>query len=127
MILLNHEKQVAERLKKLAESIYKKEVGKKLRKLRVKYRLTQGQVATILRVDRSAYAYYETGRSLPSYSNLVTLAKIYSVTTDSILGYDGKVTLKEKAEIIACLANSESTRYSYNLLLTTTNTKENKK
>jgi len=96
---------------------HKKLLGGRLKKLRVKYGLSQEQVATVLNIDRSAYAYYEHGRSSPSNRNLVTLAKIYGVSTDWILGYDEAITFDEKAEIIAHLAEDEKTRLAYHLLL----------
>lgn len=57
-----------------------------LRYLRKECMLTQKQVADILKIDRSAYTYYETGKSQPSIDNLLKLSKIFCVTVDSLLG-----------------------------------------
>ena len=60
----------------------------RLRTLRAKARMTQKQVAQILNLDRSAYAYYETATTFPDYQTLVRLAKMYRVTADYLLGLE---------------------------------------
>lgn len=49
--------------------------------------IRQREVAAVLHIDRSTYAYYETGATQPSLSILVKLALLYDVTTDFLLGY----------------------------------------
>ncbi len=61
------------------------ELGARLRRIREKNNMTQHEVASLLNITRSAYTYYETGRTQPSIRNIVTLAKIYKITTDEIL------------------------------------------
>lgn len=61
-------------------------LGANLRHLRKECMLTQKQVADMLKIDRSAYTYYETGKSQPSIENLLKLSKIFCVTVDSLLG-----------------------------------------
>lgn len=53
--------------------------------------LTQEQVAQILNIDRSTYAYYELGRSEPSLENLIRLANLYGVTIDSLLCHNSEL------------------------------------
>lgn len=48
--------------------------------------LTQEDVAMQLGIGRSAYAYYETGGSLPTLDSLSRLATVFGVTTDYLLG-----------------------------------------
>ena len=57
----------------------------KLRFLRQSSKLTQEQVASFIGVKRVAYTAYEAGRTSPSLENLVKLARLYNVTTDSLL------------------------------------------
>ena len=66
----------------------KEELAGRLRMLRVRARMTQKQVAQILNLDRSTYAYYETATTCPDYETLVRLAKMYRVTTDYLLGLE---------------------------------------
>ena len=66
----------------------KEELAGCLRMLRVRARMTQKQVAQILNLDRSTYAYYETATTCPDYETLVRLAKMYRVTTDYLLGLE---------------------------------------
>ncbi len=60
-------------------------LGEKLRRFRKRAGMTQDEVAIYLNLTRSAYTYYETGKSEPSLQSIVTLAKLYNVTTDEIL------------------------------------------
>ncbi len=48
--------------------------------------LTQEEVAVQLGIGRSAYAYYETGGSLPTLDSLSRLATVFGVTADYLLG-----------------------------------------
>ncbi len=47
--------------------------------------MTQAEIASFLGITRSAYTYYETGKTEPSLTSIVLLSKIYNVTTDEIL------------------------------------------
>ena len=66
----------------------KEELAGRIRMLRMRARMTQKQVAQILNLDRSTYAYYETATTCPDYETLVRLAKMYQVTTDYLLGLE---------------------------------------
>lgn len=57
-------------------------LGEILRLLRVQSDLTQQNVADALDIQRSTYAYYETGRSKPSVETLTRLAKMYKISMD---------------------------------------------
>lgn len=56
-----------------------KELGLKLKYYRESCELSQQQIANALNVDRSTYTYYETGKTTPSASTLLKLAKILNV------------------------------------------------
>lgn len=56
-----------------------KELGLKLKYYRESCELSQQQIANALNVDRSTYTYYETGKTTPSASTLLKLAKIFNV------------------------------------------------
>lgn len=60
--------------------------NEKIKYLRRSSKLTQEQVATYIGVKRVAYTAYEAGRTSPSLENVVRLAKLYNVTTDTLLG-----------------------------------------
>lgn len=63
----------------------------RLRYLRVANGLTQQQVADTLKIHRTTYAFYETGRSKPDIEMLLALSRIFGVTVDFILnGYVGE-------------------------------------
>ena len=61
-------------------------VSERLRMAREVCKLTQRQVAEILGIDRSAYTYYETGRTSPGINNLVRLAAVFKVDVPWFFG-----------------------------------------
>lgn len=58
---------------------------RKLRKDRTKY--SQEDMAELLKISRSTYTYYETGKSEPSYDKLHKLAGILAVDYNTLLDY----------------------------------------
>ena len=57
-----------------------------IRKLRRERDLTQQQVADYLEIDRSTYAYYESGRTKLNIDVIVKLAHFYKVSYAALLG-----------------------------------------
>lgn len=60
----------------------------RLTRLREDANMTQDQAAKIFRVNRSTYAYYETGKSHPKYPVLCRIASAYGVTAGYLLGIE---------------------------------------
>ena len=60
-----------------------------LRLLRRACGFSQEDVANVLGVDRSAYSYYESGKTEPNMTNLVKIARMYRVSTDTLLDNEG--------------------------------------
>lgn len=58
---------------------------KRLKTLRKEKKLTQGQVADVLGLQRTTYTKYETGRSQPTLDTICRLAELFSVTVDELL------------------------------------------
>ena len=58
----------------------------KLKMLRLKYNLSQREVADKLHVSSSIISGYETGERTPSTENILALAHLYHCTTDYLLG-----------------------------------------
>ena len=68
-------------------------LGDKLRWLRQYAGYPQWRVAEIIGKDRSAYAYYETGRVSPSYPTLLKLSELFDVSCDYLI--DDRIPVKE--------------------------------
>lgn len=66
--------------------------AERLKALRKENSFTQKQIADILGVDRSTYAYYELARTRPDIDSLVVLAQIFKVSTDYLLLGGDKAT-----------------------------------
>lgn len=60
---------------------------KRLRKLRSEYEKTQQDVAKVLKVNRSTYGAYESGKIMPPAEKCKALADYFNVSLDYLLGY----------------------------------------
>lgn len=60
--------------------------AQRLRQLRTLSGMTQRELAEHLQLERSTYAYYETGVTTPSFETLQRLAKEFQVPIDYLLG-----------------------------------------
>ncbi|MCL2227324.1 MAG: helix-turn-helix domain-containing protein [Oscillospiraceae bacterium] len=58
----------------------------RLRELREGKKLNQADVAAYLQIARTTYARYETGEREMTYNSLVSLAELFSVSVDYLLG-----------------------------------------
>ena len=60
-------------------------IGKRIKKLRNKYRFTQTELAEKVGITKSTIAAYENDSRLPSYEVLIKLANVFKVSVDSLL------------------------------------------
>ncbi len=60
-------------------------IGWNMTYYRQKHGLTQETLCRILQITRSTYAYYETGKTLPSVMLLKELARYYHISMDELL------------------------------------------
>jgi len=63
-------------------------VKKMLKVVRKSHKLTQEDIAKMLGIDRTTYTFYETGKTSPSVSTLVTLAKMYNCSVGYLAGVE---------------------------------------
>ena len=64
------------------------EIGEKIRNARIAKGLTQEQVAEAVLVSRQTISNWENENIQPSIDMLVSLANVFNVTTDYLLGLD---------------------------------------
>lgn len=64
--------------------------GTRLRKLRVNKGLTQAQLAERLGLTKSVISAYERDVRLPTYDTLISITRIFNVTSDYLLGIEKK-------------------------------------
>jgi len=64
------------------------EFGSRLKRLRLDHNMTQPVLAKKLQVTKSVISAYETGIRMPSYETLLMISKVFSVSTDYLLGND---------------------------------------
>lgn len=84
-----------------------KELGLVLKHYRESCELSQQQVANTLNVDRSTYTYYETGKTTPSASTLLKLAKVFNVPCSIFLE-----SINQELELNSLVADSVGTKRS---------------
>jgi transcriptional regulator with XRE-family HTH domain len=58
----------------------------RLKQLRQKHKLTQGELAGILGLKPTAISNYESERNEPSFDRLIALSKYFDVSCDYLLG-----------------------------------------
>lgn len=56
-----------------------------LKACRKKANMTQAQFAKTIGIKRSAYAYYESGRTRPKIETLRTIAKVYGIDVNELI------------------------------------------
>ena len=64
--------------------------GNRLKTLRIKKKLTQQQLADLLGLTKSVISAYENGLRYPAYDVLIKIARIFTVSTDFLLGVEIK-------------------------------------
>lgn len=67
--------------------------GSNLKELRLKYKMTQKELADKIGVTKSVVSYYELQERSPSPEVLIKLSRIFHVTTDYLLGIEHKHTI----------------------------------
>lgn len=60
--------------------------GERIKEMRQLHQLSQAQVAYKLGIERSTVAHWEAGTSTPNYETLNTLANMFDVTSDYLIG-----------------------------------------
>ncbi|OJG76515.1 hypothetical protein RV10_GL003652 [Enterococcus pallens] len=85
--------------------------------------MTQAEVAQKIGVTRPAYTSYETGKREPAYENLISLAELFEVSTDYLLGKQSsnvaiEKKLREKTDAIAIHIGDEITDEEMKEILT---------
>ena len=71
-------------------------IGKRIKKLRIKNKITQKQLAKGLNVSKSTISYYEKGMRHISVDNLVEIADFFDVDINVLIGRDSKASSKIK-------------------------------
>lgn len=71
-------------------------IGKRIKKLRIKNKITQKQLAKGLNVSKSTISYYEKGMRNISVDNLVEIADFFDVDINVLIGRDSKASSKIK-------------------------------
>ena len=71
-------------------------LGKNIQKLRKENKLSQEQLAQKCNVSRQTISRWESDEVLPDTNNLITLAKLFNVTLDSMVFDESQEFTKEK-------------------------------
>ena len=77
--------------------------AKRLKVLRKTAGITQVEISNTLNIERSTYAYYEVGKTTPNFNTLLSICKMFGVTTDWLLTgiatKDAEVKLNEEISV----------------------------
>lgn len=86
-----------------------------LKWLRHMFCLTQEKVAAMLTIDRSTYAYYESGKTLPSIQTLAKLSKLYNVSLEYFMSSEPGVDLPTVHEIFRLSPDEKTMLHAFRL------------
>ena len=73
-------------------------LGEKLKQLRIKENMSQEDLANKLNVSRQAISKREQNLSLPDTNNLILIAKIFHITLDELVNYNGDLNNVSEAK-----------------------------
>lgn len=62
----------------------------RLKEYRLKNKYKQQDIANILKITKSGYGFYESGRNEPNITTLCKLADLYHITLDELIGREQK-------------------------------------
>ena len=62
------------------------EIGKRIRELRLAKKLSQTELAKLIKTTQDTVSLWELGKSYPSLDYIVELTKIFNVSSDYLLG-----------------------------------------
>ena len=91
-------------------------ISDKIKKYRRECGYTQKTLADLLDIDRSTYAYYESGRIKPDINSIMKLCKIFNVNYEDILESEPEVQNNLHDSNFSCNnLSSGNSNYMYNL------------
>ena len=68
-------------------------IGSRIARLREKHNMSQADLARRLNISRASIQSWECGTNYPSTDNLISLAKLFHVSTDYLLQIDASKTV----------------------------------
>ena len=88
------------------------EYGSKIYELRKAKNLSQEEVANLLYISRQSISLWETNQASPSMENLISLAKLFSVSLDELVGISQTTKrISEEADFIITYYDTKSIIY----------------
>lgn len=87
--------------------MHQKDLGLRLKLLRLDHKFTQLELAGMLSISRSAYISYETGRTAPSIETLISLSTIYDVNLLEELNIPSQIRFNDYKRVISNLDRHE--------------------
>ena len=73
-------------------------IGKQIQMIRKENKITQQKMAEDLAVSRQAISKWESGKSIPDIENLMYISSLYSISLDSLVKDDPRVSMKVIAD-----------------------------
>lgn len=95
----------------MQEILSKKDIGERIKGLRVKEELSQAFVANILNLSRSNYSQIELGNQYPSFNTLHEISRYYSKSYEWLLHGSNMEEHNEHPEKISVILNELETAF----------------
>lgn len=103
----------------MEEILSKKDIGERIRVLRITNGLSQAFIANILNLSRSNYSQIELGNQYPTFNTLHEIARYYSKTYDWLLHGEetAKTATEHPAKIDLIISDLETSFRSFTMSL----------
>lgn len=95
----------------MQEILSKKDIGERIKELRVKSGLSQAYIANVLSLSRSNYSQIELGNQYPSFNTLHEIARYYAKTYEWLLHGDNAEQSRETPAKIGSIIGELETAF----------------
>ena len=74
-------------------------IGEQIQKMRIQRGLTQERIAEMLEVSRQSVSKWELGQAIPDVEKIITMSKLFDVSTDAILFNKSEEYIEKKSPL----------------------------
>ena len=81
-----------------------------IRSYRKKNNLSQDELAEKIGVSRQSVSFWETGQTQPTLDNIISLSKIFNISSDELLGNTESINIMQNEESVSTIKKKKNKR-----------------
>lgn len=74
-----------------------------IRSYRKKNNLSQDELAEKIGVSRQSVSFWETGQTQPTLDNIISLSKIFNISSDELLGNTESINIMQNEDTVSTI------------------------